>query len=171
VGFGFFSFRLSGAISGSCPCFTNSNRASFIPSQTPPANAMLISSNTSIPRGRCSDPTMKPPIKQKSSCVRFFFGISFPPFGKSSDNSSKDSTRLLWNAFLEVKDVAVKNRLKDIRFEHKMNQTEFAEYLGVNRQLYNRWERQTSQPNAEWLLRIVKKIEKPLEEIIYEPEE
>ncbi len=67
--------------------------------------------------------------------------------------------------------MAVKNRLKDIRFEHKMNQTEFAEYLGVNRQLYNRWERQTSQPNAEWLLRIVKKIEKPLEEIIYEPEE
>ncbi|MEJ8548134.1 helix-turn-helix transcriptional regulator [Brevibacillus borstelensis] len=68
--------------------------------------------------------------------------------------------------------MTVKNRLKDIRHDHRMNQIEFSEFLGVNRQLYNRWENQATQPSLEWVLRISKKIQRPLEEIIYldEPE-
>lgn len=68
--------------------------------------------------------------------------------------------------------MSIKNRLKDIRFEHKMKQTEFAEYLGVNRQLYNRWENQDIQPGLEWVLKLSKRLNIPVEDIVYleEPE-
>jgi putative transcriptional regulator len=68
---------------------------------------------------------------------------------------------------LEVKILAVRNNLKDIRYDHRMNQMEFAEYIGVNRSLYNRWEKQHTQPNVVWLLKISKILKKSIEEIVY----
>ncbi|SFU40830.1 helix-turn-helix transcriptional regulator [Alicyclobacillus macrosporangiidus] len=63
--------------------------------------------------------------------------------------------------------MAVRNRLKELRHDNRMNQTEFAELLGVNRQLYNRWERQVAQPSVEWVLRISAKLGVPMEQIVY----
>jgi putative transcriptional regulator len=63
--------------------------------------------------------------------------------------------------------VAIRNRLKEIRHDHRMDQTQFAEFLGVNRSLYNRWERQQTQPNPEWILKIAQKVNKSVEDIFY----
>ncbi|WP_380026701.1 helix-turn-helix transcriptional regulator [Effusibacillus consociatus] len=63
--------------------------------------------------------------------------------------------------------MAVRNRLKEIRHDHRMNQIEFAEYIGAARQLYNRWENQTTQPSLEWVLRIAKRTGRPVEDIVY----
>lgn len=68
--------------------------------------------------------------------------------------------------------MAVRNRLKDIRHDFRMDQKEFSEFIGVNYYLYNRWENNKSQPNSEWLLKIGKKTEQTIESIIYlDPDE
>jgi len=61
----------------------------------------------------------------------------------------------------------VKNRLKDIRYEHKMNQLEFANYLGIGQSQYNRYELQQRQPTLEIALQIAEKIGRPVEHIFY----
>lgn len=61
----------------------------------------------------------------------------------------------------------VKNRLKDLRHDRRMNQVEFAEFLGVGRSLYNRWENQHVQPELEKVLKIASKLGVPVEEIVY----
>lgn len=48
-----------------------------------------------------------------------------------------------------------------------MNQIEFAAHLNVNRQLYNRWENQATQPSLEWILKIAQKLNKQVEDIVY----
>lgn len=61
----------------------------------------------------------------------------------------------------------VRNRLKELRHDNRMNQTEFSDFLGVSRHVYNRWERQTAQPSVEWVLRISARLEVPVERIVY----
>lgn len=61
----------------------------------------------------------------------------------------------------------MKNRLKEIRHDHRMNQTQFADHIGVSQPLYNRWERQKSQPSPDWMLKLARRIHKPVEEIFY----
>ncbi|WP_127585775.1 helix-turn-helix transcriptional regulator [Paenibacillus koleovorans] len=63
--------------------------------------------------------------------------------------------------------MAVKNRLKEIRHDHRMNQVEFAEHIGINRTLYNRWERQKTQPELETVLKLSKLLNKTVEEIVF----
>mgnify|MGYP001375886286 FL=1 len=63
--------------------------------------------------------------------------------------------------------MAVKNRLKDIRHDHRMNQTQFAMHIGVSQPLYNRWENQRSQPNQEWMLKLAKRLNIRVEDIFY----
>lgn len=63
--------------------------------------------------------------------------------------------------------MAVLNRLKDIRHDHRMNQVEFAEFLGVGRSIYNRWENQHVQPELETVLKIAQKIGRSVEDIVY----
>jgi putative transcriptional regulator len=62
--------------------------------------------------------------------------------------------------------VAIKNRLKEIRHDYRMNQIEFAEYLGVSQSLYNRWEKQRNQPTTEMVLRVSKRLNLPVESIV-----
>jgi putative transcriptional regulator len=69
--------------------------------------------------------------------------------------------------FVEVIFMAIRNNLKDIRYDNRMDQKQFSSYLGVNQSLYNRWERQNTQPSVEWLLKISKRINKPIEDIVY----
>lgn len=63
--------------------------------------------------------------------------------------------------------MAVYNRLKDLRYEMKMEQNEFAEYLGAHYTLYNRWEKNRVQPSLEWAVKIAKKTGKHVEDFIY----
>lgn len=61
----------------------------------------------------------------------------------------------------------VKNRLKELRHDHRMNQVEFAEFLGLSQYQYNRYELQRQQPTLEGALRIAEKLNKPVEQIFY----
>jgi DNA-binding XRE family transcriptional regulator len=63
--------------------------------------------------------------------------------------------------------MAVKNRLKEIRHDYRMNQVEFAQFLGISQYQYNRYELQRQQPTLEGALMIAEKLNKPLEHIFY----
>jgi len=63
--------------------------------------------------------------------------------------------------------MAVKNRLKEIRHDRRMNQIQFAEFLGVAQYQYNRYELQRQQPTLEMALRIAEKLNMPVEQIFY----
>ncbi len=49
----------------------------------------------------------------------------------------------------------------------KMEQNEFAEFLGAHYTLYNRWEKNRVQPSLEWAVRIALKTGKHVEDFIY----
>lgn len=61
----------------------------------------------------------------------------------------------------------IKNRLKTLRHQHEMNQTEFAAFLGLNRNQYNRYERQHEQPGLETALMMSEKLGVPVNAIFY----
>jgi putative transcriptional regulator len=61
--------------------------------------------------------------------------------------------------------VPVINHLKDIRHDLRMNQTQFANFLEIRVQQYNRYERQNVQPNLEVALYISEKLNKNVNEI------
>jgi putative transcriptional regulator len=59
----------------------------------------------------------------------------------------------------------VTNKLRSLRFEHEMDQKDFAAYIGANKNLYNKWENQKSQPSLEWALKIALLTERTVESI------
>jgi putative transcriptional regulator len=61
----------------------------------------------------------------------------------------------------------MKNRLKEIRHDHRMNQTKFSSHIGVTRSLYNKWEHQHSQPNQDWMLKLAQRLYMKVEDIFY----
>lgn len=63
--------------------------------------------------------------------------------------------------------MAVRNRLKEIRHDYRMDQTEFSAFLGVNKNLYNRWENNKTQPSLEWAIKISKITGKTIDSFIY----
>jgi putative transcriptional regulator len=63
----------------------------------------------------------------------------------------------------------IKNNLLKIRLSMGYKYAkDFAEYLEINPNQYTRYETNKMQPASEVLLRICKKLNKPIEEIIYE---
>jgi putative transcriptional regulator len=65
--------------------------------------------------------------------------------------------------------VGVNNRLKDIRHDLRLNQTEFATFLDINVNQYNRYEsNKGKQPNLETSLRIFERIKERLPEKKFE---
>ncbi|OIJ12643.1 transcriptional regulator [Anaerobacillus alkalilacustris] len=54
--------------------------------------------------------------------------------------------------------MSIKNRLKEFRHDKRMNQTEFASFLGINISQYSRYETQKMQPNLETALEISEKL-------------
>lgn len=63
----------------------------------------------------------------------------------------------------------IKNRLLQIRLQMGYRfQKDFAEYLGMSTYQYNRYEKNAVQPSVEILYRIAKKLNKTMEEIVYE---
>jgi len=63
--------------------------------------------------------------------------------------------------------MAVKNRLKEIRHDRRMNQIQFAEFLGVAQYQYNRYELQRQQRTYDMALRIAENLNMPVEQIFY----
>jgi putative transcriptional regulator len=61
----------------------------------------------------------------------------------------------------------ISNHLKELRHDHRMNQKEFAEFLGISVYQYNRYENQTRQPTLEAALHISEKVQRPVNEIFY----
>ena len=87
-------------------------------------------------------------------------------------NASEKGFRPLFVELLdEVTSMPVSNRLKDFRHDHRMNQTEFSAFLGLDVQQYNRYERQVRQPTLEIALLISEKVKRPVNDIFYRTEE
>lgn len=65
----------------------------------------------------------------------------------------------------------IKNNLLKIRLQlgHKYAK-DFAQYLEISPNQYGRYENNTMQPSSEILFRICKKLNMPIEEILYEEE-
>ncbi|GIN39622.1 helix-turn-helix transcriptional regulator [Heyndrickxia oleronia] len=63
--------------------------------------------------------------------------------------------------------MAVTNRLKSFRHKYEMNQTEFAAFLGISHDQYNRYERNKRQPTLEIALKISDKLGRPVNDIFY----
>lgn len=61
----------------------------------------------------------------------------------------------------------VHNRLKSYRHKFEMNQTEFAAFLGISHDQYNRYERNKRQPTLEIALKISDKLGRPVNDIFY----
>ncbi len=61
----------------------------------------------------------------------------------------------------------IKNRLKSIRFKYEMNQGEFADYLGIRQNQYNRYERQKGKPTLDIALKIAQKLNMHVDDIFY----
>jgi putative transcriptional regulator len=62
--------------------------------------------------------------------------------------------------------MAIRNKLKDLRHEHKMESGEFAQFLEMAQPQYSRYEKNKSQPNLETALRISYKVNKPINDFI-----
>jgi putative transcriptional regulator len=54
--------------------------------------------------------------------------------------------------------MAIENKLKELRHDFRMNQKEFANFLGLNATQYNRYENQERQPTLEIALLISEKV-------------
>lgn len=63
--------------------------------------------------------------------------------------------------------MSVHNRLKEVRHDFRMTQTEFAAMLGVSVHQYNRYEKGASLPSLEVALRISEKVGRPVNELFY----
>lgn len=62
----------------------------------------------------------------------------------------------------------VKNKLLEIRLQMAYKkQKDFAEFLGLDSWLYNRYENNAVQPGSETLLLICEKTGRKIEEVIY----
>lgn len=61
----------------------------------------------------------------------------------------------------------VANKLKELRHDHRMNQTEFADYLGISVYSYNRYENGARIPVLEVALQISEKLQRPVNDIFY----
>lgn len=63
--------------------------------------------------------------------------------------------------------MAVKNTLKELRHDYRMNQTEFAEFLQISVYQYNRYEKGVRQPTLEIALQISEKVKRQVNDIFY----
>lgn len=62
----------------------------------------------------------------------------------------------------------MKNRLLEIRLSlGYKKQKDFADFLGLKKSIYSKFENNTSQPTTEGLYLIAKKLNMPMEDIIY----
>ncbi|WP_241773218.1 helix-turn-helix transcriptional regulator [Bacillus sp. LL01] len=59
----------------------------------------------------------------------------------------------------------IENNLRDIRYDLKKSQVDFAQHLGIGIYQYNRYEKQKVQPSLEIALKISEKVGLSVNEI------
>lgn len=68
--------------------------------------------------------------------------------------------------------MGVKNKFLEIRLQKGYKfQKDFADYLGINRSQYNKYEKNKEQPSLEVLYALAKKLNCHMEELIYMEED
>lgn len=70
----------------------------------------------------------------------------------------------------EVTDMSIRNRLKELRHDRRMNQTEFAEFLGLSVYQYNRYEKEARDPSLDNAMLISERLGMTVNEIFYREE-
>ncbi|MFJ7509374.1 helix-turn-helix transcriptional regulator [Peribacillus frigoritolerans] len=70
----------------------------------------------------------------------------------------------------EVTDMSIRNRLKELRHDRRMNQTEFAEFLGLSVYQYNRYEKEAREPSLDNAMLISERLGMTVNEIFYREE-
>lgn len=64
--------------------------------------------------------------------------------------------------------MAIKNNLLEVRLQMGYKkQKDFAEFLGIHKYQYNRYENNEVQPSLEVMYKIAKKIDRHIEDIIF----
>ncbi|MBK5500917.1 helix-turn-helix transcriptional regulator [Peribacillus sp. TH14] len=63
--------------------------------------------------------------------------------------------------------MSIRNRLKELRHDHRMNQTEFAAFLGLSVYQYNRYEREAREPTLDNAMQISERLGMTVNEIFY----
>lgn len=64
--------------------------------------------------------------------------------------------------------MAIKNRLLEIRLKlGYRKQKDFAEFLGINKTQYNRYENNKEQPTVEVLYKVALKLKCHMDDVIY----
>lgn len=63
--------------------------------------------------------------------------------------------------------MAVGNRLKEVRHDLRMNQTEFSKFLAISIYQYNRYEKGSRVPSLEVALSISEKIGRSVNDLFY----
>ncbi|KRF63372.1 helix-turn-helix transcriptional regulator [Peribacillus butanolivorans] len=63
--------------------------------------------------------------------------------------------------------MSIRNRLKELRHDHRMNQTEFAAFLGLSVYQYNRYEKEAREPTLDNAMQISERLGMTVNEIFY----
>ncbi|MFB7639266.1 helix-turn-helix transcriptional regulator [Peribacillus butanolivorans] len=63
--------------------------------------------------------------------------------------------------------MSIRNRLKELRHDHRMNQTEFATFLGLSVYQYNRYEKEAREPTLDNAMQISERLGMTVNEIFY----
>ncbi|MBD8137357.1 helix-turn-helix transcriptional regulator [Bacillus sp. CFBP 13597] len=66
--------------------------------------------------------------------------------------------------------MSIRNRLKELRHDRRMNQTEFAEFLGLSVYQYNRYEKEAREPSLDNAMLISERLGITVNEIFYREE-
>ena len=79
---------------------------------------------------------------------------------------SSDNSNIAWiDQFIDRREIIVKNRLKELREENSLNQTEMGKALDVSRQTIHAIEVGKYNPSLELAFKISRYFKKPIEKI------
>jgi putative transcriptional regulator len=63
--------------------------------------------------------------------------------------------------------MSIRNRLKELRHDHRMTQTEFAAFIGLSVYQYNRYEKEAREPSLDNAMLISERLGMTVNEIFY----
>ncbi|MED3911227.1 helix-turn-helix transcriptional regulator [Peribacillus simplex] len=66
--------------------------------------------------------------------------------------------------------MSIRNRLKELRHDHRMTQTEFAAFIGLSVYQYNRYEKEAREPSLDNAMLISERLGMTVNEIFYREE-
>ncbi|MFE3973256.1 MULTISPECIES: helix-turn-helix transcriptional regulator [unclassified Peribacillus] len=66
--------------------------------------------------------------------------------------------------------MSIRNRLKELRHDHRMTQTEFAAFIGLSVHQYNRYEKEAREPTLDNAILISERLGMTVNEIFYREE-